>query len=194
MHAFSATPDQPVTHDVGTRLSWTLRPVVSKKMEDWEKKRGNMQDVCFQCHGHPFVDGFYKQFDELVLLYNEKFAKPAMAMRKELMDAGKLTPANFDDLLDWYFWELWHHEGRRARHGASMSGPDYTWWKGIYDVAKNFYLLFIPELKRVAGPELAEKILEKHVYSKDEHRWFKEGMTKEQLEQMQKFYKERYDQ
>ena len=35
----SATAKQPLTHDVGARLSWTLRPVISKKMENWEKNR-----------------------------------------------------------------------------------------------------------------------------------------------------------
>ena len=24
--------------------------------------------------------------------------------------------------------EIWHHEGRVARHGASMMAPDYTHW------------------------------------------------------------------
>ncbi len=190
----SATPNQGVTHDVGQRISWTLRPAISKKLDHWEKKRENMKDVCYQCHGAPFVEGFYKQFDELVLLYNEKFAKPATAVRKALIEAGKLTPANFDEPLDWYYWELWHHEGRRARHGASMSGPDYAWWHGLYDVAKNFYLHFLPEAEKVAGKELADKVLGKYVYSKDEHRWYKEGMTKEQLERIQRFYKERYGQ
>jgi hypothetical protein len=62
------------------------------------------------------VEGFYQQFDELVVLYNEKFAKPkpATEVRKALIQAKKLTPANFDEPLDWYYWELWHHEGRRA--------------------------------------------------------------------------------
>ncbi|MCK5552252.1 MAG: hypothetical protein KAJ09_03835 [Deltaproteobacteria bacterium] len=84
--------------------------------------------------------------------------------------------------LDWYYWEFWHHEGRRARHGASMSGPNYAWWHGLYDVAKNFYLHFIPEAEKVAGRKLAKEILGEHVYSREEHRWYKEGMTKEQLE------------
>ncbi|NIQ40415.1 MAG: cytochrome C552 [Proteobacteria bacterium] len=190
----SATPNKGVTHDVGQRISWTLRPAISKKLDDWEKKRERMKDVCYQCHGPPFVEGFYKQFDELVLLYNEKFAKPATEVRKALMEAGKLTPANFDEPLDWFYWELWHHEGRRARHGASMSGPDYAWWHGLYDVAKNFYLHFLPEAEKVAGKELADRILNQHVYSRDEHRWYKEGMTKEQLDRIQRFYKERYGQ
>lgn len=227
----SATPNQAVTHDVGERISWTLRPAISGKLsmvvfEDltkkdipegqplpkagdeikapdgttkkvkailpWQDRRGRMQDVCRQCHADPFVTGFYKQFDDLVDLYNEKFAKPATAIMQELTKAGKLTPAPFDEKLDWIYWELWHHEGRRARHGASMSGPDYAFWHGIYDVAKTFYQQFIPELKAVAGEPLAMQLLEKHVYSNPGHTWLKEGMTKDQLQKIQEFYRQRY--
>ncbi len=188
----SATPTQAVTHDVGARISWTLRPPISKKMENADKKRDAMQNVCSSCHSTPFVEGFYKQFDNLVNLYDDKFAKPATAIRQELMDKGKLTKANFDDKLDWIYWELWHHEGRRARHGAAMSGPDYAWWHGIYDVAKNFYTEFLPEVKNVAGPELYNEIVKKYLESDVRHEWYTKGMTKEQLEKIQKFYNERY--
>jgi hypothetical protein len=188
----SATPKQPVTHDVGARISWTLRPPISKKLENAVQRRDNMKDVCSSCHSDPFVSGFYKQFDNLVDLYDNKFAKPATAIRQELMDKGKLTTANFDDKLDWIYWELWHHEGRRARHGAAMSGPDYAWWHGIYDVAKNFYTEFLPEVKHVAGPELYDEIVKKYLESDVRHEWFTKGMTKEQLEKIQKFYNERY--
>jgi hypothetical protein len=34
-----------------------------------------------------------------------------------------------------------------------MSGPDYAWWHGMYDVAKTLYLHFIPEVKEVAGEQ-----------------------------------------
>jgi hydroxylamine dehydrogenase len=188
----SATPSQAVTHDVGARISWTLRPPISKKMDNADKKRAAMRDVCSNCHSDPFVTGFYKQFDNLVGLYDDKFAKPATAIRQELMDKGKLTKANFDDKLDWLYWELWHHEGRRARHGAAMSGPDYAWWHGIYDVAKNFYTEFLPEVKNVAGPELYSEIEKKYLESDVRHEWFIKGMTKEQLDKIQKFYNERY--
>src|SRR5262245_1428936 len=40
----SATPTQTVTHDIGKRISWTLRPVVSVKLENWEERRQSMQD------------------------------------------------------------------------------------------------------------------------------------------------------
>jgi hypothetical protein len=187
-----ATPNQAGTHDVGTRISWTLRPPVSKKLENADKRRADMKDVCSSCHAPPFVEGFYRQFDGLVNLYNDKFAKPATAIRDELIKRGKLTPADFDDKLDWIYYELWHHEGRRARHGAAMSGPDYAWWHGIYEVAKNFYTEFLPEVKRVAGPELYDELTKKYIGNDVRHEWFLKGMSKEQLDKIRKFYDERY--
>ncbi|HTP96026.1 MAG TPA: multiheme c-type cytochrome [Burkholderiales bacterium] len=187
-----ATPKQPPTHDVGARISWTLRPPISKKLENADRRRDNMKDVCANCHAAPFVDGFYVQFDNLVNLYNDKFAKPATAIRNELMDKGKLTRADFDEKLDWIYYELWHHEGRRARHGASMSGPDYAWWHGMYDVAKNFYTEFLPEVKRVAGPELYAELSKKYLETDVRHEWYVKGMSKEQLEKIRKYYEERY--
>ena len=188
----SATPTQAVTHDVGARISWTLRPPISKKQENADNKREAMQNVCSSCHSSPFVYGFYMQFDNLVNLYDDKFAKPATAIRKELIEKGKLSKADFDDKLDWIYWELWHHEGRRARHGASMSGPDYAWWHGIYDVAKNFYTEFLPEAKNVAGPELYNELVKKYLDPDVRHEWYTKGMSKEQLDKIKKYYEERY--
>jgi hypothetical protein len=227
----SATRNQSVTHDVGDRISWTLRPAISTKLNmivyddfwkddlpegtplpkvgdnykakdgkmrqviavlTWEERRQRMQDVCSGCHAGGQVTGFYEQFDNLVNLYNDKFAKPATAIMGELYKANKLTAAQMDEKLEWIYYELWHHEGRRARHGASMSGPDYAWWHGIYEVAKTFYLQFIPEMKQVAGEPLATQLLDKYVFSQPGHRWLKEGMTKEQLQQIQEFYRQRY--
>ncbi len=187
-----ATPNQPATHDVGARISWTLRPPVSKKLENAEMRRDAMKDVCGSCHAAPFITGFYRQFDNLVDLYNEKFAKPATAIRNELMDKGKLTKADFDEKLDWIYYELWHHQGRRTRHGASMSGPDYAWWHGMYEVAKTFYNEFLPEVKQVAGPELYRELLKKYIEPDVRHEWYIKGMSKEQLEKIKKFYEQRY--
>jgi hypothetical protein len=187
----SATPSQPVTHDVGARISWTLRPPVSKKLENADKKREDMKNVCGSCHSAPFIDGFYKQFDGLVDLYNDKFAKPATAIKNELVAKGK-TKADFDTKIGWTYWELWHHEGRRARHGAAMSGPDYAWWHGIYDVAKNFYSEFLPEVKEIAGPELYGELVKKYLEPDVRHQWYLKGMSKEQLENIRSFYEKRY--
>ena len=151
----SATRNQQITHDVGDRISWTLRPPISKFKDNWQMKRGNMKDVCLNCHQERFVDGHYYQYDALVKLYNEKFAKPAtdiikIIKKKKLMD----KPAAFANTVEWEYWELWHHEGRRARMGAAMMGPDYTWWHGIYDVAHNFYFKFIPEARHYNDPDV----------------------------------------
>jgi len=225
----SAAGKLPVTHDVGERISWTLRPPISDKLnmviyadnskEDivgsspelptvgsshkgkevvgvmtWEDRRDAMQEVCSQCHGKTFVEGAYKQFDDVVELYNDKFARPAKAIIGELKKRGKITAANFDDPIEWTWWELWHHEGRRARHGAAMQGPDYTWWHGLYEVSKHFYTEFIPQLEEVAGEELARELLDKYVYSQEGHVWHRDGMSKEQLEKIRKFYEQRYQQ
>lgn len=165
----SATPRQPVTHDVGLRISWNNRPVVSirpeisdKKMGlpgaeiKWQVRRENMRDVCRNCHNNNWISNFYVQYDNLIALYNEKFAKPGAALMK--LAKPLLKPAVFSNKIDFVWFELWHHEGRRARHGASMMGPDYTHWHGMYEVAKTFYSEYVPEL---------EEIIEKNLHSKD---------------------------
>jgi len=155
----SEAPGLALTHDVGNRISWTLRPPVSKHKENWQMKRDNMKQVCINCHGKPFADGHYYQFDASVHLYNEKFAKPAGEIMKIVKEKKLLEyPASFSNEIEWIYWELWHHEGRRARHGASMMGPDYTWWHGFYDIAKHFYQKMIPEARKFNDPDLNKYI------------------------------------
>lgn len=185
----SATPNQPATHDVGARLSWTLRPAISEKQQDWEKKRAAMQDVCNQCHGATFSGNFYVQLDSMVKLYNDKFATPAKTIVDKLTAENKLSSQPFDTKIKWTYYELWHHEGRRARHGAAMAGPDYAWWHGIYDVAKSFYTEFIPEAR-----ELDPKVVDDTINPMSEHDWFTKGLSKEQMQQIIDFYNERYGQ
>ncbi|HBR18304.1 MAG TPA: cytochrome C552 [Deltaproteobacteria bacterium] len=183
----SATESQPVTHDVGKRISWTLRPIISIKLENWEARRKSMKDVCQSCHGPEQVENFYKQYDDAVNLYNKKFGEPTKNAMEKLKAAGKITPTPFDDKIEWTFYELWHHEGRRARMGASMMGPDFTQWHGFYEVAKHFYTKFIPELTEL-DPKLAQEIM-----AKEEHKW-KKGLSKEDIAKTLEYYKERYKQ
>ncbi|RJP68227.1 MAG: hydroxylamine oxidoreductase [Candidatus Abyssobacteria bacterium SURF_17] len=183
----SAAKGLTLTHDIGTRISWTLRPEVSIKLENWEQRRDRMKLVCQNCHTPAYVDGFYQQFDDVIELYNEKFAKPAQAIMKSLLVAGKINPTPFDEEIEWTYFYLWHHEGRRARHGASMMGPDYTQWHGFYDIAHRFYIEFIPEAERLLPGVTAE-----HMAS-DLHKWTK-GLSAEEREQIKQFYRERYGQ
>jgi hypothetical protein len=246
------TPEGTFTansHEIGERISWTLRPVVSTKLnlvvyedgfkEDypesrelpklgdtvdtiekvaeneelvsktvprkviqiitWQERRDNMKGACLNCHNDTYVDNFYKQFDDLVVLYNDKFAKPAKEFMTELTEDEILNPAApFEHDVQWVFWELWHHEGRRARHGASMMGPDYTHWHGMYEVSKHFYFEFLPAVIEVAelhSPEMGEKYTLKvaEFLTDEEHLWLK-GLSPEEAEELLKSYQERYNQ
>ncbi|MBI3564385.1 MAG: hypothetical protein HY079_04225 [Elusimicrobia bacterium] len=236
------------THDVGERISWTLRPVVSvrqnlvvfkdgfkedypetrptpkagdriettekvvvdekpvsrsvtrevAKVISWQERRGAMSAVCANCHAKQFTDNFYEQFDSLVTLYNDKFAKPSKAIIDELTADGVLSAkAPFEHEVQWDFWELWHHQGRRARHGASMMGPDYTHWHGMYEVAKTFYKDFLPHVVKAAeekSPALGKKWRAKidALIARDEHVWLK-GLSPAEAEQLRKEYKARYN-
>jgi hypothetical protein len=144
-----------------------------------------MQNVCVACHSPAFTKAFYTQYDNVIDLYNEKFAVPARDIMLALKKEGKIISAPFDDKIEWTFFELWHHEGRRARMGASMQGPDYTQWHGFYEVAKHFYFKFIPEAEELSPCITARFVKGKH------HEWRK-GMTKAQIQQMLDFYQTRY--
>jgi len=183
----SATPNLPLTHDVGERISWTLRPAISFKLENWEKKRAKMKEVCNQCHSPQNTENFYVQYDEAIELWNEKFAKPAKQIMDYFYAEGKLSRTPFDEKIEWTYYELWHHEGRRARHGASMLGPDFTQWHGFYEVAKNFYNKFLPECEEI------QKGITEEILSSEYHRW-KKGMTEEEKKKVLEFYKKRYGQ
>lgn len=183
----SATPNQQRTHDVGQRISWTLRPAISIRQANWEKKRDAMKDVCSNCHATGWVENFYKQYDLTVDLYNEKFAKPAKAIVDKLHADSKLSATPFDEKLEWTYYELWHHEGRRARMGTAMMGPDYTQWHGFYEVAKHFYNEFLPEAEHLE-PGISQTAL-----SQDWHRW-KAGLKPEDQKRILEFYQQRYKQ
>lgn len=192
----SETPNQKITHDVGKRISWTLRPPVSKRKDNWKQKKENMQDVCSACHEDQFVKNFYYQYDAVVRLYNEKFAKPATEIMKMLRDNKRLErQASFSNKIEWVYWELWHHEGRRARHGAAMGGPDYSWWHGMYDVAQNFYFEFLPEAQHYNDPEV-NKYIEKMLNENPMHSWLtretKELKSEIRSGEMQKVYEDLY--
>jgi hypothetical protein len=193
----SATTTMPVTHDVGERISWTLRPIISKHKENWEAKRDNMKNVCSACHSSTFADGHYYQYDAAVELYNEKFAKPASKIMEIVRRNNLLErPASFSNKIEWIFWEIWHHEGRRFRHGAAMMGPDYTWWHGAYEVAQHFYFKLIPEARKFKNAEL-DAYLDDLTKNDPMHSWlFKE--TAELQEgirsgSLREIYKEMFD-
>jgi hypothetical protein len=138
-----------------------------------ERRRQAMSMVCLECHGKTFTEGFMQQFDDVVELYNAKFGEPARAIMAELYEEGYLTPLPFDEPLEFTYWELWHDEGARARHGASMGSPNHAWWEGMYLVGRNFYSRFLPQVREVAG-ESAGALIERHLNGGEHHQWLKD--------------------
>ncbi len=204
----SATADLPITHEIGDRISWTLRPPVSqmvdakaikagKKVKSWQDRRADMQSVCKSCHGIDFIQAHYTQYDNLIHLYNDKFAKPGLSIIKLLKKEKLLTPTAFDEEIEWVWFYLWHHEGRRARMGAAMFAPDYTHWHGLYEVAERFYLELIPEAREIAHAAGNKKVdpLIDEILNRDEHKWFLGKMSKKEAKRRKKAqeeFKKRY--
>jgi hypothetical protein len=151
--------------------------------DSWEAKRARMKQVCSHCHTEDYVSAFYVQYDDLVILYNEKFAKPGQAIIAKLREEKLLTPPDFDEEIEWTWYLLWHHEGRRARMGASMMGPDYTQWHGMFEVADRFYLELIPQARETAShadPEVAARVNATidAILARPEHAWYDEAKPK----------------
>lgn len=193
-----ATRQLASTHDVGARIKWTLRPPISKVLENGEKKRADMQKVCSECHQKPWVDGFFKQFDDYVGLYNNKFAIPATNIMKFLKD-NKVTDATpFNEQVEIDYWHLWHHEGRRGRHGAAMSSPDYSHWHGMYEVAINFYFMMLPAADEAVAAKKDPALTAKwekfrgSIMNTPEHIWKSGKLSKEEAANLIKFYQNRY--
>jgi len=95
--------------------------------------------VCLQCHSQVWTDEHFSNLDRAVKNYNENYFKPIKTLVDSLYKDGLLSAQQyFDEDLEWEFYELWHHEGRRARMGAAMMAPDYAWWHGFYELKHRF--------------------------------------------------------
>ncbi len=211
-----------VTHDPGERISWTNRPPVSLLMDtdenhsivketdpkkraglikdSWQAKRTRMQNVCTHCHTPSYVNSFYKQYDDLIILFNEKFAKAGLKIMKALLANKLRSVTQFDEEIEWTWFFLWHHEGRRARHGASMMAPDYTHWHGMYEVADRFYMKLIPQAREIvkhakeAGKtkeaDAVNAVIDA-ILKRPEHKWFEEG-AEGQMNKIKEAMEKRY--
>ncbi|MGA8017804.1 MAG: multiheme c-type cytochrome [Desulfobacterales bacterium] len=136
------------SHDVTERLSWELQAPLTVRPSDfaalpaktnWETERNKMKAVCGQCHGKKWVDDQYFQLDKVVSEYNDVYFAPTKKMLDDLYAKGLLDKTRFfDEHLEVEFYELWHHEGRRARMGSAMMAPDYAWWHGFYECKKRY--------------------------------------------------------
>jgi len=144
----SGSGDVLTSHDVTERLSWELQAPLTVRPENfkpfpaknnWQNERNKMKEMCSQCHGKVWVDDHYIKLDKVVHEYNDVYFKPAKKMLDDLYQKGLLDKSKFfDEKLEVEYYELWHHEGRRARMGTAMMAPDYAWWHGFYECKKRY--------------------------------------------------------
>ena len=158
-----------------------------------------MEDVCVASYNR-LRRRVHLQYDGLIDLYHAKFADPGL----KLMGLTKplLKPIEFSNKIDFVWFELWHHEGRRARHAVSMMGPDYTLARDLS--SRGTGIQFIPELEdrdhgltsKDGAKVEAAKALKKdidEVLNDANHRWYlgrptRRRRTREALEGIQGRY------
>jgi hypothetical protein len=195
----SATADMPVTHNVGLRIKWNNRPPLIKQAHESDKnlnlpsaevtgdmRKANMVKVCEACHNMNIIESFYTRYEAQLQLYNDKWAEPGSKLYEKASELLKEVKgdsyARFAQMIDYTWFELWHQEGRRVRHAASMQAPDIT-RRGNYDLARNFYGAYVPELEEViemgkhsSNPQANELAIDleallTEVLNSENHKW-----------------------
>jgi len=127
-----------------------------------EAARAEMKNVCMVCHEATFTDNYFQRVDAAVKIYNQykSFANKMMA---DLKAKGLIKSDVWSDPFFKLYYYLWHHEGRRFRHGAAMGSPDYAHWHGVFQVMqdiremKDIYNYRMKMLKKYGDPK---KVLE----------------------------------
>jgi len=140
------------THDVGERLKWEAQAplTVTNRDHDGDEERAKMTTVCANCHSSRWTEGHFDRYDRAVIHYNDNYFAPVKKRMDALYTAGTLTRwPMFDEEIEWVFYEFWHNEGRRARMGSAMMGPDYAWWHGFYDLKRSWreFMLLADEVE-----------------------------------------------
>ena len=135
------------THDVSERLYWNLwakqseirnsNDVMSPGLGDGPEGRKTMKQGCAPCHSPLHTDSFFAQGYKAVRLYNESYWAPAKQVHAELAAKGLLRENPWNDPFQTTLYHVWHQEGRRARHGALMAGPDYAHWHGFFELQQD---------------------------------------------------------
>ena len=109
-----------------------------------------MKETCRKCHAGPGIDTFYREAEVVLAATNEKVAE-AQAIMTALREDGLLTPAPFDEPIEFLAFDFWHYYGRTAKHGAFMGGADFVQWHGNYELLHK-----LSELKKMAAERRAD--------------------------------------
>jgi len=139
-----------VTHDTTERLSWFLFAPISEHRPAYAMGQTNMKETCLKCHTRARIDQFYSEA-EAVLANTNQTIQQAKAIMDRLYAEGRLTKEPFDEPVEYLYFNMWHYDGRTAKHGAFMGGADFVQWHGNYELVSK-----LSELKHAAA-ELGSK-------------------------------------
>jgi hypothetical protein len=121
------------THDPSERLSYYLADAISKQRPNYVQAQEAMKQVCSQCHASTLVNRVYSEAEKVLADTNTK-----VQAAKDIVDGLKkdnlLTGPAFSNPIDFIYFDLWHYDGRTAKHGAFMGGADFVQWHGNYPI------------------------------------------------------------
>jgi len=126
---------QGTTHDVGERLSKFLFAAVTSNRPNYVSGREAMKSICSNCHSPKFVDDLYTKADSVTAFVNLK-VKEASDIINGLIKDGVITSEPFATQISYDAFDLWHYDGRTAKFGAYMQGPDFVQWHGVYPLLR----------------------------------------------------------
>ena len=136
------------THDVGDRLSWFLFASISQQRPSWQDNRTRMQSVCLECHNENFIQNLYTAADAATQHVND-WVQESNDLMAPLQSQNLLTPEQFDEPIDFAYFNLWHYWGRTTKFGMWMQGPDYSQWHGAYPLLET-----MADLREMANAKL----------------------------------------
>lgn len=137
MSGFGATA---TTHDVGDRLSWFLFASVSTQRPNWQANRSRMQSVCRECHNEQFVAHLYTTADDATQQVNT-WVKASNDLIAPLQKQNLVNTSDYNEPIDFTYYDLWHFYGRTTKFGAWMQGADYSQWHGAYPLQETLATL-----------------------------------------------------
>lgn len=147
----SGLEGQKMTHDTTERLSWFLFAAVSDKRPSYTRGQDEMKETCLKCHARSGIDAYYQEAEAVLQDTNEKVRRADELIAK-LREEGLLTPAPFDEPIEFLHFDYWHYFGRTAKHGAFMGGADFVQWHGNYELVK-----MLAEMEEMAAALRREK-------------------------------------
>ena len=141
-----------MTHDPSERLSYYLADQITKQRPDFLRAQESMKQVCLQCHAQTLVNRVYDQAEKVVADTNTK-VQAAKDIVDGLRKDNVLTGPPFSNPIDFTYFDLWHYDGRTAKHGAFMGGADFVQWHGNYPILSKTVELqaHADELRKVHG-------------------------------------------